>query len=258
MSSDCAAWRARLARLESDPATPVGDELARHLDVCPDCRQHFDRGRVELDAAAFGAPDVRRRERVLDALARQRAGAGRRTWRGVAAAALVAAAGVAIWLAMPHEPEADRSVEVALVEDHIRYLGHPDRISGQSRTALEADLADYVDFPVALPAPPAARLTGVRRCYLLGRRVALAFYNTPSGPVSYFALAAADLPPMGSLCARGEELSCAAGDGYHVVAWRDAGLLHAFVGPDATALAGLARAARGGPDAAGAVASDAD
>ncbi len=239
--SDCAEYRAQLEPLLGDVGAGATDDLARHLDACPACRERFDNGRIDLDATAFDALSSRQREQMLDALARERAGGQPRVHRTFAAAVIVAALGFAVWYNATREPgTAGSAVSVALVEDHIRYLGHPDREQGSSRTALEAYLQAHVDFPVSLPEPPGTRLTGARRCYLLGRRVALAFYDTPQGPASYFALSGDGLETPRQPCASERTLTCAAHEGYHVVAWRDAGLVRAFVGPDERELTRLA------------------
>ncbi len=251
--SDCAEYRAQLERLLDDPGAEATDDLVRHLDACPACRERFAGGRIELDATAFGALSPGERERMLDALARERAGGRPRAQRYFAAAVIVAAVGFSVWHIATREPGAAGSaVGLALVEDHIRYLGHPDRDEGSSRTALEAYLQAHVDFPVSLPEPPGTRLTGARRCYLLGRRVALAFYDTPQGPASYFVLSGDGLEQPRQPCAGERTLACSAHQGYHVVAWRDAGLVRAFVGPDERELTRLALALSGPAEDAGA------
>ncbi len=242
----CTVYRLQVDRLLAVPSGPVADDLARHLDSCHACRERFDRGRVELDPAAFGALGPRQRERMLDALAGERAGNRGRARRYIAAAAIAATIGVGSWYVTTREAGvAAAAVGVALVEDHIRYLGHPDREQEASRPALVSYLRGYVDFPVSLPELPGARLTGARRCYLLGRRVALGFYDTPGGPVSYFALPGEGLEVPRQPCTAALQLSCSAHDGYHVVSWREAGILRALVGPDGRDVTRLALAVAG-------------
>lgn len=137
-------------------------------------------------------------------------------------------------------PAGGERIAPALVEDHIRYLGHPDRVAGGDHASLEDLISSYVDFPVRFPVPADSRLTGARRCFVLGRRVALAFYETPAGPVSYFILPADDLRPPPGSCGAG--FSCAASRGYLLVCWQRTGLIHALVGRSDAGLLKLASA----------------
>ena len=109
---------------------------------------------------------------------------------------------------------------------------------------MVADLKAHVDFPVRLPDPAGSKLTGGRRCFLLGRRVALAFYDTTAGPASYFVFDGEGLSPPGRACPSEADLACGLERGYRVVSWEEAGLLHALVGPDSEALQAVAAAAR--------------
>lgn len=225
--------------------TDLPDEVALHLDRCMECRRRFDAGRLEIDEESFERLGEADRREIVDALAQARSSARRRR---TAAIAVAAAAAAVLVVVVALVPGAGRSggpeVGAALVEDHIRYLHDPGRRSPvDSATAAEA-LEGYVDFPVRLPEAAELRLTGVRRCYLLGRRVVLAFYDTTAGPVSYFALETDDLRLPGSACPGAPSLACGFETGYRIVSWEEAGLLHAVVGANSDALVEVAASTR--------------
>jgi hypothetical protein len=205
----------------------------------------FDLGKIDLPKAGFEVLDEAARRRMVVALGSARVLRPRRGRRAaaltVAAASLVIAAGAAFFAGRP--PAADK-VAVALVEDHIRYLNQPERNGGGSPVTLKRYLESYVDFPVELAIPPQSRLTGGRRCFVLGRRVALIFYEIAGGPASYFVFAADGLRPPGRGCPGAGELACAASHGYRLVSWESAGLLHVLVGSRERPLLEMARACR--------------
>lgn len=226
-----------------DRLPEIADDIARHLDACSMCRRLFDAGRVDLDPAAFERLSAERREAMVAALAARRAPRWRR-W-AAAAAVLVAVAGVLIVSTLgPTEPKDAGRVASAFVEDHIRYLRSEDRRAGGEARAVAATLAAYVDFPMRIPDVREGSLTGSRQCYLLDRRAALLFYDTPAGALSYFVVDGDGLDQPGRPCGTVPALACAALKGYRVVSWEKAGLLHAVVGPDSGLVDLAAEAAR--------------
>ena len=245
MNMECAHVRNVLARYSTDPAAAIPDTAALHLDRCPACRRVFDVNRIGFDPAVFETLPTAKRLEIIEALAATRSG---RTHRRAVVAMAVAAAAIIVLAGVVGLQVAGRgkpAVTVALVEDHIRYLHDSNRQGALADpVTLIAELEDHVDFPVRLPALPESRLTGGRRCYLLDRRVALSFYDTPTGPVSYFVLAADRLPEVGKPCDAHTGLRCSTLKGYRVVSWQESGLLHAVVGPDAPTLDAVAEAAR--------------
>ena len=244
MTMECAHVQKMLPRYSTDPAAAIPDTVALHLDHCPACRRVFDVNRVGFDPAVFETLPTAKRLEIIEALAATRSGQTRR--RAVmatvlTAAAVVLAGAVGLQIVGRDTP----AVTAALVDDHIRHLHDSNRQGAPADpVALVAELEDHVDFPVRLPVLPGSRLTGGRRCYLLDRRVALSFYDTPTGPVSYFVLAANGLPEVGTPCQAHTGLRCSVLKGYRVVSWQASGLLHAMVGPDATTLDAIAEAAR--------------
>jgi hypothetical protein len=240
--NECSRYQAILNRLLEEPGTAIPDDLAIHLDRCQRCRSHFDRTRLPLRGEDFEhlSPEARRRLRfVARGASRVRA----RWLRGIAAIAAAAVLVVTILVLTRPGPAPD-GVSVAVVEDHIRYLDHADRRAGEGDPAERARLRDYVDFPVTIPTPDGATLTGARRCFLLGRRAVLLFYATRKGPASYFEFSADGLElPRGS-CTEDARFACSAVHGYEVVSWKEAGLVHAFVGADRQSLQRLAASCR--------------
>ncbi len=240
---DCGSIQAALRCVLENPSEALSDEAALHLDTCDRCRRFFDRGRVELDPDAFEELPSAGRVRMLRAIGSARAGGPRRLVAYAVAAGLLLVAGSLLYLGLHRSPSGS-VVAAALVEDHIRYLDHPDRRGGLPPERYKTDLESYVDFPVMIPELPQARLTGARRCYLLGRRVALAFYDAPEGPASYFVFAAEGLTLPGKKCSKDGGLKCGASHGFQIVSWEEAGLVRALVGPNAAALLEMARACR--------------
>ncbi len=242
--SECARFEPMLSRLRDDPETPISDDLALHLDACAACRRAFDAGKVELDEGAFEVLPVPVRRRILEELSAARAGWSRmvRTAWMLAASIFVLLAGGFALLELLDGGGSDDTLVAVLVEDHARYITHPDRRASVDRDSLVEYLQGYVDFPVQLPSPPEGELVGARRCSILDRRATLAFYDTPSGPVSYFVFPDDGLRLGERDCPGAAGLTCAVKHGYHVVGWRRVGLLHALVGTEPSTLVTMARA----------------
>ncbi len=241
--NDCRDYPETLQRLSHDPETPISDELALHLDDCIHCRRLFDASRVPLDPDSFEVLPPASRKKILQALAAVRS-PSRQRMPAVAAVAVLGVIGLAAAV-LVYEfnlRDEDRPIATDLVEDHIRYLTHPDRKSDADLAQLSAYINAYVDFPLELPEIAGASLTGVRRCFLVDRRAALALYDTPAGPATYFIVVADGLQTPGTRCAGDARLFCAATHGYRIVSWEEAGLLHAVVGSDEAALLLMARA----------------
>lgn len=221
----------------------VPDELALHLDGCASCRDLFNRTRMPMGREDLDGLPAQGRVKLLRTM-----GAARATqpWKRAAAAlaAMLFLALAVLFYSRHAAPPAADPVSIALVEDHIRYLGHPDRSGRSGAETYQAYLQSYVDFPVMIPSLAGARLTGARRCFFLGRRAALAFYDLPEGPASYFVFSAEDLTLPPSRCAGGGDFACSAVQGYQVVTWKEAGLIHAFVGTSRSPLLEMSRAAQ--------------
>ncbi len=241
-SSRCNRLFRALEGQPHDRPTELSDDLALHLDRCGECRREFDATRVELGRSVFEQLSEERRQAILDALASARSATRARRFPLAAAAAAVVAVVLASALYLVRT--GGDALATALVEDHIRYLRHPDRHTSDDPGTVVADLQTYLDFPVWLPELPESQLTGGRQCYLLDRRVGLAFYETPAGALSYFVLEADGLSTPGRACPTEPSLSCRLLKGYRVVSWEEAGLLYAMVAPPSDSLQNLAAAAQ--------------
>lgn len=244
MTGACERYRATIRTLAAGVEDPMSDALALHLDECSHCRHLFDLGKIEVPKDNFEVLDEAARRRVVVALGSARVlKSSHRHWMAsvsVAAATVIIAVGL-IFLMSGRAPG---RVADAVVEDHIRYLDHPDRSGSAEPGTLERYFESYLDFPVELTIPPHSRLTGGRRCFVLGRRVALVFYETPDGPASYFVFAADGLVTPGRGCPGAAEFACGASHGYRLVSWESAGLLHVLVGSRERTLIEMARACR--------------
>ena len=247
MKNSCGDYQETIQRLPDHLETPLSDDLALHLDECAPCRTLFDGSRVPFDLESFEVLAPASRKRILQALA-----AVRSQPRGriplLAATAGLAAIGFVAALFVSEFQAHNKGQEVAanIVQDHIRYLTHPDRQTDADLAQIKNYLDAYVDFPIEFLESPGTRLTGMRRCFLVDRRAALAFYDTPAGPASYFIVPGEGLRIPGSQCAGDAHLYCAASHGYRMVSWEEAGLLHAVVGSDEASLLDMARAAVSG------------
>jgi anti-sigma factor RsiW len=100
-------------------------------------------------------------------------------------------------------------------------------------------LAARLAFAIDVPDLPSLTLQGARLCIMKGQRGGVVEYSAAGRSVSYFVVPdwhSPATPPVPG------ELHLAAREGYHIVAWREPGLVHALVGDLAEArLVELAR-----------------
>jgi len=211
-------------------------DAQEHLAQCAACQRFVQEMRAQGNRLR-GAPlrvaapaDVRRR--LFSAVAQARAGMQpppRRlvplSWL-VAVVALLALLGGT--LALDHVMR-HGSIDpiAALAEDHARTLGDA-QITSSDSAEVRRWLAGQVHFAMIVPALPNGRLLGARLRVTDGRRGAAVRYEVNGVAVTYFVVPrgsdalepAPAVPPF-------ERFTRA---GYHVVAWREPGLLHAMVG----------------------------
>jgi anti-sigma factor RsiW len=217
-------------------ASPEMIEAHQHLEACAACQQFLREMRTFGDAIHDAAPREQApaevRTRLFTAIARARAGAHgppsgrhrRAQWLGVAVVLLIGLAGSLTVDRVLRGRHADAIT--AIVEDHANALGETHIASGD-RAEITRWLAGQVHFAVYVPVLPGAKLRGARLCVLDGRRGAVVEYDVDGVRVSYFVV------PYGMERAGDgtrERFDGTKRAGYHVVAWREPGLLHAMVG----------------------------
>ena len=200
----------------------------RHLEGCADCRAFFEemdslRGAVRSSLGRVTAP-IHVREAVYARLADARFERRSRRWSvGLGAAAILALALVGSLVFLPpHTPEI-RLVSLMAAE-HAKALGG-DYLSSSDSDEVERWLAARVAFAVHVPELSGARLTGARICLTRDGRGVIVEYAAGDRALSYFVLPAPRESP-----AIESEPTHAAEDGYRIVLWQDAGLVHAMVG----------------------------
>jgi anti-sigma factor RsiW len=211
-------------------------EAHQHLEACAACQQFLREMRTFGDAIHDAAPREQApaevRTRLFTAIARARAGAHgppsgrhrRAQWLGVAVVLLIGLAGSLTVDRVLRGRHADAIT--AIVEDHARALGERHIASGD-RTEITRWLAGQVHFAVYVPVLPGAKLRGARLCVLDGRRGAVVEYDVDGVAVSYFVVPYGTERPGDGTQERFDGTRRA---GYHIVAWREPGLLHAMVG----------------------------
>lgn len=258
MSRGCGRARRVLWPGEGPRATtPEVEDAQRHLAGCGSCRRFFARMRETTDVLRRHAPRPEAptavRERIFRAVARERtrgggpgpvggpdrgwaagpdgpegAGDAPARWRRWLAAALAAVLLVAGTWTMREWDGSTGTGEAlgAFVEDHLRAL-HPGEIESSDPGKVRRWLAERVAFAVSVPRLPGAEIEGGRLCFLEGRTGTVIRYRVAGKPVSYYVM-----PADGSASARSQAdaFRSEARSGYHVVAWRHEGLVHALVG----------------------------
>jgi anti-sigma factor RsiW len=225
-------------------------DAQEHLASCAACQQFVRDMRALGDAIREAAPREQApaevRGRLFAAVARARAGLqpsprgrGRASWLA-AAVLLVALAGALTADRLRRDgPDARIDPISAIAEDHATALGET-RIASADPAEVTRWLERQVHFAMHVPVLPGARLLGARLCVTDDRRGAAVEYEVNGVAVSYFVVpdgardAHSAKPPRFDRTTR---------VGYHVVSWREPGLLHAMVGNlPASRLATLAEA----------------
>lgn len=225
-------WPGSGPQVVSDAVT----EAEAHLRTCHACRRFLSDhtewpAEIERLAPKPIAPAAVR-ERVFERLARERVhepAARRRVDVRLAGLALGTAAilGISVWV-MRSEPAdlAWRQQVAAVAEDHVRST-HEESVTSADAAEVQEWLSRRVPFAVHIPVLPDAAFEGARLCYLDGRRGAVLRYRVDGREVSYYIM------PAGPSTLRQpdpERFLRGAESGYQVVAWHDAGLIHALVG----------------------------
>jgi anti-sigma factor RsiW len=217
-------------------ASPEMIEAHQHLEACAACQAFVREMRRFGDAIHDAAPGEQAptevRTRLFTAIARARAGAHRPPsgrhrhpqWLAVAVVLLIGLAGSLTVHRLLRGGHADPIT--AIVEDHVRALGET-HIASEDPAEITRWLAGQVHFAMYVPALPGTKLRGARLCVVDGRRGAAVEYDVDGVAVSYFVVPHGTERAREGMAARFDGTKRA---GYHVVAWREPGLLHAMVG----------------------------
>ncbi len=231
----------------------AGDDVVaaqRHVEACADCQRAagvdaallevFERLRAEQAPRAV-------RERVFDAIARERAGAGvawneavdrpgpRRLRRAVAAALVlitVAAGALSVLIrddaALPGSVD-DAAAVTAFVDDYVRRAVREDHVVTSDPAEVRRFLARELGLPVGPILVPGFTIAGAEVCLLEGRRGAMILYKRNGDVVSYYVVPRSDSRAREP--AARESAPAGLGAGTTVVTWATTSLEHALVGP---------------------------
>ncbi len=239
MSMACGRVR-RLLWPVAGPRATSSDviEAREHLAHCTACQQFLRemgaQGDLLRDAALREQAPAEVRRRLFAAVARARAGLQVPSARLVPLSWLVAAVALLVilggTLAVDHVLRHGTVDPIAaLADDHVRALGDA-QISSADPAVVSRWLTQQVHFAMLVPTLPNARLLGARLRMMDGRRGAAVQYDVNGIAVTYFVVPQGgdgSQPPTADGQLR---LLRFARSGYHVVAWREPGLLHAMVG----------------------------
>ena len=212
-------------------------EAQEHLASCDSCQEFVREIRAVADMIRATAPRVEApaeaRERLFTALARARAGSHTvsRRWAVPRRLAVAVAAILVVFGGLSLSGRLSRSGRspdpiTALAEDHMRARSDAG-IASSDAAEVARWLAGQLDFAMHVPVLPDASIRGARLCHMDGRRGAVVEYQVGDKVVSYFVV------PDGSGSVdegRPSGFDRATRAGYHVVSWREPGLLHAMVG----------------------------
>jgi anti-sigma factor RsiW len=197
------------------------------------------------DAAPREQAPAAVRDRLFGAVARARSGAGaraplraRRLLLAAVAALLLAVAGGALIVGRLVRDDASAPI-AAIADDHARALGGPHIVSADVAEVARW-LEGQVHFAMHVPALPGARLRGARVSAIAGGRAAVVEYQLGTATVAYFVVPNGDRSDGGGAPPRFHRSTRS---GYHIVWWREPGLLHAMIGnASETQLTALAKA----------------
>ncbi len=237
---DCAAardsvWPPNRPRLADADAIAARE----HIAGCAACRAYFAQDRALLDVydrlrATPAPPAVR--ERVFDALARERTGHGQAAQRdrrarrdgtplrAAVVALLALAAGFAGWFAVAGDRAPDPPALFA--EDWLRRAVAADHIETADPAAIRDFLARELGIAHTPPSMPGHLPVRAEICLLDGRRGAMITYADGDQTLAHYVLPATGAVRRAPAVAR----SAGAGEGLTIVTWAEASLEHALVG----------------------------
>ncbi len=222
-------------------------QMKAHLDKCSSCTERLEEERylklsirkwVKSDPAPAGLTNVIARQ-IRTQKKIQTSWLKRRTLIFVSLAGAFLLGGLSVWgwLSFSKDQAVSTPSEWTreLVNDHVRYLSvvNPAQHLASSAKEVEKISLSKVDFSLRLPefTSEEMKLSGVRFCRLLDRRIALLFYERNGKRLSLFAMKDEGIDFSGMNLVDRLPCSCAtkACSGYRVVAWRKNGFLYSLV-----------------------------
>lgn len=245
--------------LWSDEPVRIADrewlDARAHADQCPSCRQFLAdmqelSGLVRRVAPRPVTPPAVR-TRVLAAVQDEpisrptSSGSLHRTRRLIASAvAMIALIALVLWPAYQRGSEETwQQAMAAVLEDHAQGLHH-ESLATSDHGAARQWLTSRVAFAVQVPDVNGLVLERAEVCLIGGRRACLLRYRVDGQVVSYYSYKLAP-EQLESESVRSAVFRQHEEAGYRVVAWQEAGVLHALVADvSADRLLALARACR--------------
>ena len=228
MAMDCADVRDALdAFLDGELPPDARARVRDHLAECVECARSSEAleavsRRVQEALVQHRAPDVLK-ARIRAAIADDAAAPPRPArWRWVpfaAAAVLIAAVSSAATMAALHRTSPQSSVAAAVLESHIRSLlpGHLVDVASTNEHNVKPWFDGRIDLSPTVPRLDSAdfRLVGGRLDYVASHPAAVVVYARRQHMINVYSWAA-----PGS----NTEPSATESHGYHLVAWRSAGV----------------------------------
>jgi anti-sigma factor RsiW len=215
------------------PLTTDIEAAEQHVAACDECRLFLEEmrrlARLTHDLAPRPQAPREVRDRLFKAVARARTGtsgsstSGTRRW---AAFALVGMLLVGVAVEWERRTDLRPDPIAGLVDDHMRATRGDGLVSSDS-ILVSRWLAERLPFAMDVPDLPSLTLQGARLCLRDGQRGGVVEYSVDGRSVSYFVVPDWHSPATPLVAG---ELHRAKREGYHIVSWREPGLVHALVG----------------------------
>jgi anti-sigma factor (TIGR02949 family) len=234
-------------------------DAAAHLEACDPCRAEASRRRAIRDGlrsslrAAMGpeseatAAPEELRERIAEAIARERRPLWRRALAPIPLVAAAAACALAVLLVMATSGASNLLVEEA-VQRHARGLPLEITAAGTATDAVPEWFKGKLDFNPRPPrfARPDMRLVGARLSHISDRPAAYMRYELPRGHAGLFIVEDHDgrlFPARVFLSDDRQRVRIVAARGYNIAIWHHNGIAYSLVSDlDAAQLEGLLEA----------------
>ena len=232
----------------SEERGPVPAAAQEHLGQCHACQEFVQDGerlRKEVRLLAETEQAPRELREKIQAMFEDRAVSRKRqwlVWAGAAAALVLLVLGVYGWYYTRRSPTPDRLAR-EFITDYQSYLPGKAEIVSNSPRDIEQWFQGRVDFPVRVPALPAAAPVEARVCEIANRKAALVHYRRESDQalISFFV---AVEPPAFEQARKSVRIS-ASYEGVNAALWCHRGLVFSLVGAvDDASLNQMAQAVR--------------